>query len=234
MKKIISVLILLFLNSCSLGSMNSKSVFFSGTFLKIEKIVKVKACNPKNPKQCITRKMNSSASSFLIGHRKDRSYIMTSAHVCVTDYGRLIYLPGFEAQEIFYGVTEDLKKHTYSIEQIDPAADLCVVSTKRFKGKPFKIARKNPKRGKKVYNIAAPLGVFEKGLVPLFEGYYVGQAHGRSAVTLPATGGSSGSPVLDKNGRVIGVVSAVMKDFHHVVIISTLKQIKSMVKTIKQ
>jgi len=234
MKKIIVVLIFLTLNSCSMSSIRTKSVFFSGTFLKIEKSVTVTVCNPKNRSQCLTRVMESSASSFLIGHKKNKSYIMTSAHVCLTDYGKLMTLPGFRADETFYGLTEKMEKHLYFIEAVDKESDLCIVSTKRFKGKPFKIARKNPKRGEKIYNIAAPLGVFEKNLVPLFEGYFTGQAHDRTVLSLPATGGSSGSPVLNENGKVIGVVSAVVRNFHHVVVSSTLKQIKTIIKSVNK
>ena len=234
MKKIIFILIFLSLTSSSAITILEKPVFFHGTFLKIEKSVKITVCSPKNHNFCIIKEYESSASSFLIEHKKDKSYIMTSAHVCMTDYGNLVHLPGFRADETFYGLTEKMEKHLYFIETVDKESDLCIVSTKRFKGKPFKIARKNPKRGEKIYNIAAPLGVFEKNLVPLFEGYFTGQVYGRTVLTLPATGGSSGSPVLNEDGKVVGVVSAVMRNFHHVVVSSTLKQIKTIVKSINE
>ena len=67
-------------------------------------------------------------------------------------------------------------------------------------------------------------------MVPLFSGYYSGQAHNRSIFTLPAVGGSSGSPILNKKGEVIGVVSAVTKQFKNIVISSTLKSIKRIIK----
>ena len=78
-------------------------------------------------------------------------------------------------------------------------------------------------------NIAAPSGIYAKNLVPLFSGYYVGDAHGKSIFTLPASGGSSGSPVLNNSGDVIGMVSAVTTDFKHIVISPTLYQIKEFI-----
>ena len=208
-------------------------VFFRGTFLKIEKSIKIRVCSPKNHNYCLTKEFDSTASSFLVKHKNDKSYIITSAHVCVTDFGRLKYLPRFKVYEEFHGLTENMKKHIYHIESVNQSADLCLVSTKRLAGAPFKIAKSNPNRGEKIFNIAAPLGFFEKNLIPLFEGYYLGKIHNRTVVTLPATGGSSGSPVLNRDGAVLGVVSSVMRNFHHVVVLSTLEQIKNMIKTIK-
>jgi S1-C subfamily serine protease len=234
MKKIIFVLIFLSLTSCLNLSGTKKSIFFNGTFLKIEKFVQIKVCNPKDPKVCITKPYNSSASSFLVKHNGDKSYIMTSAHVCVTDYGNLTLLPGFEAHEIFYGLTDKLEKHFYQIEAVDRESDLCIVSTKRFKGSVFRIGNIDPQKSERVYNIAAPLGIFDKDLIPIFEGLYVGQAHNRTLVTLPAAGGSSGSPIMNGRGEVIGVVSAVTKNFNQIVISSTLSQIKTIMKTINK
>jgi hypothetical protein len=107
-----------------MASIHTKPIFFSGTFLKIEKSVKIRVCNPKKPDYCLTRTFDSSASSFLIGHKKKKSYIMTSAHVCITDYGNLIHLPGFRADETFYGLTEKMEKHLYFIEAVDKESDL--------------------------------------------------------------------------------------------------------------
>ena len=39
---------------------------------------------------------------------------------------------------------------------------------------------------------------------------------------------------VNEDGKVIGVVSAVMRNFHHVVVSSTLKQIKTIIKSINE
>jgi IMP dehydrogenase len=39
---------------------------------------------------------------------------------------------------------------------------------------------------------------------------------------------------LNEDGKVVGVVSAVMRNFHHVVVSSTLKQIKTIIKSINE
>jgi len=234
MKKIILLLIFSTLNSCTFTSSRIKDVFFKGTFLKIEKKISLTACHPLKPSECITKRFESSASSFLIMHQNKKSYLMTAAHVCHNDYGKLVYYPGFKTQQEFYGLTLKMEKHYYKVEAMDFESDLCIVSTDRFEGVPYKIAQKLPEIGEQVYNIAAPAGIFEENLAPLFKGLFSGGVHGRKVYTLPATGGSSGSPILNRQGQVIGVVSAVTKNFKNIVISPTLKQIKNIIKTINK
>lgn len=230
MKYVFLITTLLFLNSCSGSIYNNNSPFFKGTFLKVEKIVKIRACNPKNPKQCITKKYGSSASSFLVGHKGNFSYLLTSAHVCETNFGKLIFLPNFESIINFYGVDLNENEHPFYIVSMDHLNDLCLVATPRIKMKSYKIAKRLPRLGDKVYNISSPTGIFGKDVVPLFSGYYSGKVHNRLIFSLPATGGSSGSPILNKRGEVIGVVSAVTKNFKNLIIASKLKAIKEIIK----
>tara|TARA_R110002110_G_scaffold144466_1_gene333659 strand:- start:2196 stop:2897 length:702 start_codon:yes stop_codon:yes gene_type:complete len=228
MKRSLFVLVLL-LTSCVNSSIASKNVFFKGTFLKIEKKITLTACNPHDIKKCFTRTYESSASSFLIKHHRDKSYFITAAHVCLTNVGKLARLPKFQKREEIYGVNIEGKKYTYRVVSTNTLYDLCLLSTARMNTKAYSLASKMPQRGEKIYNIAAPVGVFGRGLVPLFDGIYSGQVHGKAVYTLPATGGSSGSPILNSWGQVVGMVSAVTKGFNQIVISPTSTQIQEFI-----
>jgi S1-C subfamily serine protease len=228
MKKILFVLFLI-LSSCVNSSIHNKNVFFRGTFLKIEKKVTISACNPANPKQCLKKTYQSSASSFLIRNNGNKSYLLTAAHVCHTDYGRLHLLPNFQVKEDFYGINHEMKKFNYKVHKLDLKNDLCLVVSERIGSRPYRIAVRTPSLGRLIYNIAAPMGIYEKGVVPLFKGFYSGESYEKSVYSLPAAGGSSGSPILNNDGEVIGVVSAVTREFNQIVISPTLKQIRRFV-----
>ena len=230
MRFVFLISVLLGLNSCSGAISHKNSIFFEGTFLKVEKILKITACNPKNPKQCITKQYESSASSFVVAHKGDYSYLVTSGHVCDMNFGRIAALPGFKFELEFYGLTLKMERHDFQVVALDRPSDLCLLRTKKLDLPPYKIAERPPAVGETVYNIAAPMGIFEEGMVPLFRGIYSGDSHDRSIFSIPAIGGSSGSPVLNKKGEVVGVISAATVNFKNLTICSPLKAIKEIIK----
>ena len=68
--------------------------------------------------------------------------------------------------------------------------------------------------GEKFYNLASPLGVATSEFVPLLEGRYSGMVNfNRAAYTIPAAPGSSGSPIFDKRGHLVGMIHSVYLRF---------------------
>ena len=98
--------------------------------------------------------------------------------------------------------------------------DLCLLESDGLVSMPkIHIALSGPKIGEVVYNVAAPTGFFHPPTVPLLSGYHsgpLGQYH--SLLTVPATGGSSGSPVINSDGELIGLIFAANTQFPHLAI----------------
>jgi hypothetical protein len=60
-------------------------------------------------------------------------------------------------------------------------------------------------------------------MVPILEGRFAGNKFNRAYYTVPAAGGSSGSPLLNSEGRIVGVTHSVLIYFHHISVSSTYK-----------
>ena len=111
--------------------------------------------------------------------------------------------------------------------RIDKDNDLCMLMvlgpTDNIDKKILKLSNRKPYHGERIYNIAAPLGIFTPGMLPVFEGFYSGPClypeEGNDSrvdmYTLPIRGGSSGSPILNDDGELIGVVIAGVRGFEN-------------------
>lgn len=232
MKRLPILALIFLLFSCTPHLINDSNIFFNGKFVKIEKKSIIVACNPLDHSQCMQQAAGSSGSAFLVSHKGNKSYFLTARHICITDIGK--YERIFDVAEIKKIEAIDLnsKKMEMKIEKVDKENDLCLLSTKRIQDRPYPISKTEPALGDKVYNIATPLAIFSKDLVPLFSGYYSGEADNKKLFTIPATNGSSGSPVLNYRGEIIGMVSSVTVNFNNMAISPSLKSIKLFVNSI--
>ena len=115
----------------------------------------------------------------------------------------------------------------------------CVIDTKsrnvkKLQKKPALISQYAPKPGDKTYNLAAPMGMFSKDMIPKLDGYFAGYYYRdpynkdqRFAIySVPAIRGSSGSPLFDKNGYIIGMIHSVNIRFPFLTYSPTHKQLR--------
>jgi len=186
--------------------------------------------------------MSSTASGVILKHYRDVTLVATSAHVCSMKHGNQIrmFAPDYRQDSPFWHVLEksmftlsDLngKKTTGVILKIDYMSDLCVLASKKINKPAVKIALMDPLVGEKYFNVAAPRGIWGKRLVPLLEGRFVGKARSPFTggdtymFTIPATGGSSGSPIFNWYGELVGLLHSAYGGFHHICMAATNDQL---------
>lgn len=98
----------------------------------------------------------------------------------------------------------------------NPAADICILETS-INQRALAVARSEPNYGDRIVNISAPYGLMytsaDGGAVYITDGRYAGnlmiQEGPRSMYIIWTAPGSSGSPILNSAGEIVGVVSAI-------------------------
>ena len=199
--------------------------------------------------------LRSSASGFIIGHDRGITLVATSAHVCSILYGNQLgfLAPNYSPWDSSWKMTErasyilnDYKGRSYASIPIayNFDSDICVLGSAKISLPALKISKFKPIIGEKYYNIAAPMGLWSSKMIPLFEGFYLGDMKIRSnrkpsyAFSIPTKGGSSGSPILNSSGEVVGAIHSAYRGFENLCMATTNKEIymiyrKSMKKLLK-
>ena len=215
------------------------------SFVQVFYTVYKKVCTPRNPKNydsyCYMAVGGGRGSGAIFAHSIEGSYIMTAAHICdskrIPDWMVIQSMSEEEQEELKENLVKvfsiydyDYYKHELEIIDFENSTDLCVGHVSGLFDKPIKLSKRGPRRGEKVINIAAPAGWFEPRTVPVLDGRFSGNTmfrrnHWRAVYTVPAVGGSSGSPILTSRGRLVGMISAVHIKFHHISISPVYKDV---------
>jgi len=144
------------------------------------------------------------------------SEIITAGHVC--DSSDMVF-PASPFTE-FEVMAYDWQGNGWpaKIEAIDYKNDLCLLKVENVEfPAELKIVNKAPEIGDHLFLAAAPLGVFVKEMPLLFDGYYSGEdERGVIMSTIPVAPGSSGGAIVDKKGKIVGIVTAGLVGFENV------------------
>lgn len=186
------------------------------SFVKILAVVEARVCTEsEDQSMCNSHKMRAYASGVIVHRNENGSKILTAGHVCDTS-DLTSGTPEVPNAKVSFDVKilvspENGEQFESDIVRIDTSIDSCLLHAKTMnRWKPIRIRTEPVKHGEVLYNIASPLGVATPEMVPVLNGHYSGDvSFTRSAYTIPAAPGSSGSPIFDKRGKLVGMIHSV-------------------------
>jgi len=205
------------------------------SFAKIYRIFSVEVCRKKDDK-CVSNKKgvvwSAQGSAAIVEVNSLGSFLLTAEHVCNVDEEKTemvlrqlkLHILGTKTKKKYLKATIKFKVVTPTgqsayadVINTDPVSDLCIIFAEGVHEKPLRRFYGSLEEGQRVYNIASPADLAILDIIPIFEGFFVGQTEKIGAMySIPATGGSSGSPILDDHGRLEGMIHSVAREFHHV------------------
>jgi len=155
-------------------------------------------------------------SGVVIGVSGKSSLILTVYHVCKSrEPGDILggkYRVLTSKKTI---ITKDLRELPVTkIAYKDPSNDICVVVVDGVAGVPAAPAAFLPEPGDRVFSVGAPKGIWDKDVVHLIEGRFIGiktenvQSRFKrfAQYSLHAAPGASGSAIFH-NGKIVGLIS---------------------------
>lgn len=192
------------------------------SFVKIHHTVSISKCTKPFEKICPKGEHLSTGSGVIMDVLKGQTIVITAGHVCQSDIDKNKISEYIETITILDHKGMQHEGHVMMSTQDDTkgSVDMCAVWVPTLKEKGVKFSQFRPRTGQELYYMGAPQGIYYPPVVPLLTGLYSGQLDASNAlVSIPATGGSSGSAVMDLNNKVVGILWAA-HDFHHVSIMT--------------
>lgn len=243
------VIWLFFLSSCVSGctttmlkTSSDKELLPRHSFVQIQQFIALEGCglDPKTEKKkCQTAEMRYVSSGAYVFHSEVEegiSYVLTAGHSCENKIPKKQKIGGFNVVNKgsrFVAVDLDGTQHKGDVININTRFDLCLMRVSDVHKKPpvLLVAEKEPLRGESVFNMAAPHGLFWSGTVLIFKGIFSGYHNkGYSVYTIPTKPGSSGSPIINSDNKLVGVIFAGYRMIESVGLSSPLVAIKIFLK----
>ena len=198
------------------------------SFVEIKAVIKKSVC--KNG-VCKYKVMSGLSSGVVIKKNNLGSYVLGAEHACAVK--KISRISGNHVKFMIVGASG--KEYASDIIMIDKQNDICVFFVKGMKHvSVVKMRDTPPKYGERVYNLASPLGTaYPPTTIPVFVGHYSGFIKGLDVYTIPAKGGSSGSPILDTRGQLLGMLVGHHRGFNQISVSPRFSSIKRIVNKIK-
>ena len=184
------------------------------SFVKVEIKIEITKCFDED--SCFTQKLLGHGSGAVVRNTNKGAYILTAGHVCEEeDFKKQMLEAGLKFKMNFEVVDIDKLRYSAVVRKIDNDLDTCIMYVDHLAKPSLKLRNSAPTIGKKYYNIAAPAAIFDENMIPILEGRYSGywEKIGFAVYSIPAIGGSSGSPIVNEDGELIGMIHSVHVNF---------------------
>ncbi len=256
MKLLNTILVTMFFSSTILLSCSTvknippKLVSETFTYLTTHAIVEVCGLTKRHGMRCL--KMDPkrfSASGSVIKHIKEKSYVLTAAHFCNINRAQVIEAAVNPALiEAHFKDIEDINVHVLieildgngitrigKIVESNALLDICILKTDRIDTKALQLASAPPSYGDTLWNLSSPLGIVVPKTAPVLKGVYSGNVRlngGRDVYVitdLPAVFGCSGSPMLNHDGKLVGMIYSTNQHFREISYAVALEDIRKFI-----
>jgi S1-C subfamily serine protease len=165
---------------------------------------------------------------------RNTATILTVGHLC-EEY--VISLNKFgKGRNVLKMYNSKMETFEAEVSSYQMKNDTCILKAKHYFNEIEKISLRDDKLipGEEIFNIGAPTGLFSYNMVNRFRGFYAGYvaigsaSNIRNVFNFPAVEGSSGSPIFDSDGFLIGIVSMFSKDFNYIILSPTLGDLRKL------
>ena len=177
---------------------------------------------------CTEEGLIKSSGMIISNSRMGGSYILTAGHACFINVEEdLPYSDSIDNFEIKYRGFSSANSSDLVILDINQQNDFCLLRSQEKLGPPLRLANRPPRHGDRVFNLAAPFGIYDGNFTLTFEGFFSGVDDFDNALyTIPAKAGSSGSPILNKNNQLVGMIHSATIDMENISISASLQTLR--------
>ena len=204
-----------------------------GSYLFIMQESMISVCQQD---QCMPAKMSLTGSGFVVASGGGSSLAITAGHVCSG--------PSETSDRKVRVVAVGGSIYPAEIVLILENPDACLLHIRGVHLPTVKMADRPPSRGDRVFSFSSPGALFDAELVPKFEGFYAGPTTEvvspegtlrpvMDGYTIPAKPGSSGGPVFNRRGELIGMISMSRPGFENFALSPTYASVRAIVLAAK-
>ncbi len=220
--KILFFLMLIMIFSCTTVDLQRKVTPPFKSYVKVYHSIKILQCTNEHKKTCPVGEYVSMGSGMVVDFVENHQIIITAGHVCHSEVDEAKISLSSQSVSVvdFKGIEHDAYVVKSSDDNGKGKVDMCALWVPTLKSVGIKFSSFPPRAGQELYYIGSPAGIYHPPVAPILTGIYSGPIDAsNSLVSIPATGGSSGSVVMDLNNKMVGVLWAA-HNFKNVSIIT--------------